>query len=156
MTRPALAAFLEAPISDSGGSGDGSDAVKATQEGLLAVLAEVVAMQGTGTVAEQTGLDRKLLDSVEEGTPPERLDAVAGLTLETAAEILAVDSAFSPTEIRHRIRDHLLVQMSRGPVDAESVASAYGFGDGVALQEMIEGTRPFSLREYARLRVALD
>jgi hypothetical protein len=69
--------------------------------------------------------------------------------------MLAVESGYSAAEIRGRLRDHLVVRMSRRSIDVETLATDYGFGDPAGLRERIEGERPFPLREYARVRVAL-
>lgn len=154
MTRPPLARFLDDPLQGSGIEAR-SDEVGATYEELLDVVATIVTRRGVPAIAETTGLDRALLEFLETKPGPDLSDPPDGLTVAAAAEILAVDSTFSATEIRARIRDHLVVRMSRHPIDVETLAGAYGFGDATQLRERIEGVRPLSLREYARIRVAL-
>lgn len=155
MTRPPLARFLDDSIAGSGTERDGSGAVRATYDGLLDVLAGIVDSQGVDSVAEHTDLDRVVLESLADDGG-ETSPVGDPLSLETAAAILATASTFSATEVRARIRDHLILQMSRDPVDAESLAAEYGFGDATELRAKIEGDRPLTLREYARLRVAVD
>ncbi|MFP4530735.1 MAG: DUF5791 family protein [Halodesulfurarchaeum sp.] len=156
MNRPPLARFLDDSVSRAADGRDGTGAVTATYEELLSVLAAVVTTRGVESVATETGLDRELLAFVvgESGVGTGKSERMR--TLETVAAILATESRFSASEVRARLGDHLIVQMSRDPIDAESLAVTYGFGDATELRAKIEGDRPLTLREYARLRVALD
>lgn len=156
MNRPPLDAFLDAAISNPDAGGNLRDPVGHKAEALMDVLAAIVATYGVTHVAEQTGLDRDLLRATRDGSVMDEHKPGERITLGTAAELLAVASTFSPTEVRARIRDHLILSMSRGPTDAESLASRYGFDDVHTVRDKIEGDRSLTLREYARLGVALD
>ncbi|MDZ7849304.1 MAG: DUF5791 family protein [Halodesulfurarchaeum sp.] len=127
-----------------------------TYANLLGVLGTVLTSQDLAIVAGRTGINRQRLEAIVSGATAGTPGRDDGLTLGMAATILATESTFSPSEVRARCRDHLLVQMSRGPIDAESLAAAYGFGDAGELRAKIDGDRPLPLREYARLRVAVD
>jgi hypothetical protein len=157
MTGPPLARFLAGPESqESRGSRTATDQdeVAMLKRRLGDVLGSIVQSAGPAQVVAATGLDLKQAEVI--GALPAGETAVLDeLSLREAAEIIAVTSSFSAAAVRGRIRDHLLVQMSRGPVDVETVAEQYGFADSTSLRAKIEGEKPFSVREYVRLRVAL-
>ena len=155
MNRPPLATFLDESGPDSGQRDDGG-AVNEMVTRLLGVLSEIVERRGVDDVAAATDVDRALLESLRDDPTGETVGIARSVTLENAAEILAVESGFHPTAIRGRIRDHLVVHMGRRSIDAATLSARYGFGDPTTLRERIEGERPLALREYARMRVALE
>ena len=157
MTRPVLARFLDGPnVQETGDShSDRAGAeVAELKSHLGGVLAAAINEAGPEAVTRATGLDRDVVAEIG-AVPDGGSEVLDGLSLRTAAAILATASSFHPDAVRGRIRDHLLVQMSRGPIDVETVADRYGFGDPEVLRAKIEGEEPVSVREYARLRVAL-
>lgn len=159
MNPPPLAAFLDDSASGSLSNGQldaKQDSVEAMWHRLRAVLAAIVERQGVKAVSVETDVDRGRIRSIVDRAGSETAGRGETITLEIAAEILASLSSFPPTEIRARIRDHLLIQMSRRPIDIETLAAQYGFDDADRLRARIEGERELSLREYARLRVALS
>lgn len=157
MTRPALARFLDGPTAqgaeDSHSDRTGAEVAELKRR-LGGVLAAAVTEAGPEAVTRATGLEGGVVEEIG-ALPDGGTEALDGLSLRTVAAILATASSFQPDAVRGRIRDHLLVQMSRGPVDVETVADRYGFGDPETLRAKIEGEEPISVREYARLRVAL-
>lgn len=158
MTRSPLARFVVAPESQVGTGNRtdaGRDEVTRLKRRLGAVLASIVGSKGVEQVASATGLERQQIDAIA-GVPERGTDTLEELSLRTVAAILATESSFSSGAVRGRIRDHLIIQMSRGPIDVDTVATRYGFGDPKSLRAKIEGDVPFLLREYVRLRVALS
>ncbi len=159
MNQPPLAAFLDdsAPGSESSEDRNSNqNTVEDMWHRLLGVLAAVVKGRGVEAVAFETNMDRDQIRSMVNRADSETAGGGEAITLEMAAEILASHSSFPPAEIRARIHDHLLVQMSRRPIDVETLAAQYGFDDAKRLRAKIEGEQELSLREYARLRVALS
>lgn len=158
MSRPPLAAFLDDPAEEpaSGTTPNADqDSVEATYHRLVGIVEAVIEARGVDTVAATTDLDRGRIAAIvaREGSKTAAEDG--SITLETVATILATESSFSATEVRARIRDQLVLQMSRRPIDVASLSAQYGFDDAATLRAKIEGERHLSLREYARLRVAL-
>ncbi|MEF8771267.1 DUF5791 family protein [Halodesulfurarchaeum sp.] len=158
MTRPLIARFLAAPesqVSDGNRTNAEWDEVTRLKRRLGAVLAPIVRSEGVEQVATATGLEPEQVEAIGE-LPASGTDPIDELSLRTVAAILAIESSYRPVSVRGRIRDHLIVQMSRGPIDVDTVASRYGFGDAETLRSKIEAEAPFPVREYVRLRVALS
>ncbi len=151
MSDPPLGTFLEArDRADSRAAID--EAAFATLEAeLVEILAEIVETRGVDAIVAETSIEPGALDPLIGETAPEG----DSLTLETAAAVLSMTIGFSASEVRARLRDHLVIAMSRGPIDVTTVAERYGFGEPASLRAKIEGEEPFLLREYARLRVVL-
>lgn len=158
MTVPVVARFLAGPeshVSDGNRTDADGDEVTRLKRRLGAVLASVIRSQGVEQVATATGLEPEQVEAIGE-LPRNGTDPLDELTLRTVAAILAIESSYRTVSVRGRIRDHLIVQMSRGPIDVDTIASRYGFGDPEALRAKIEGEAAFPVREYVRLRVALS
>jgi hypothetical protein len=129
--------------------------VRAVLAHLQSVLAAVLDDVGLDRARAETSVEPAQLNALQAAAAAAAADPVTGLTLSDAASILALATPFPATEVRGRLRDDLLVAMSREPVDRRTLAQRYDLGDPAALQRKIEGTEPLSLREYARLRVVL-
>ncbi len=99
---------------------------------------------GQETVAEEVDIQPETLDALIEGESPE-------ITLETAAEILALDDGLPDAEsITAEAQDILLMGMSIAVLDVEAVAS--GINDAMEpkeIQQKAEGRFPMTLDEYA-------
>ena len=151
MTRPFLTAFLDAPDEAAGDP----PPVSAVLGHLQSVLGSVLDDVGLDRARAETPVEPAQLNALQAVAPADAGGSVTGLTLLDAASILALAAPFSPTEVRGRLRDDLLVAMSRDPVDLRTLAHRYDLGDPAVLRGKIEGEEPLSLREYARLRVVL-
>ncbi|WP_267163462.1 DUF5791 family protein [Halovenus salina] len=107
-------------------------------------LVAVIKMVGRGTVAEEVEVDEAVLSALVAGESPE-------VTLETAAEILALDDELPDADsIAAEARDILLMGMSIAVLDVEAVAS--GLDDEMEpkeIQQKTEGRFPMTLDEYA-------
>lgn len=109
-------------------------------------LAGVVEDLGVDAVEGGTGLDRGTVERLAGG------DAV-DLTLGEAAEVLALaDGAPDADDIAWEVRDHLLMGMTTGILDVDTVASELETDlDGTEVQQMLEGRRPMTLSQLAAL-----
>jgi len=150
MTKPPLTAFLDAP---EAAGGDPPDVAQVTAR-LVAVLATVLDEVGFERASAETSVEAIRLRALHE-TPLDTSAQVDELTLSEAAAILSLATPFSAAEVRGRIRDDLLVAMSREPIDLRTLAQRYDLGDPAVLRGKIEGEQRLSLREYARLWVTL-
>lgn len=109
-------------------------------------LATVVADAGVEHVVEATSLDRQTVESVAAGDRP-------ALTLTEAAEILATpEGTPSADDVAWEARDHLLMGMTTGVLDVDTVAAEVDTDlDGKEIQQVIEGRMPMTLDQYAEL-----
>lgn len=99
---------------------------------------------GQETAAEETDIEKEVLAALVAGESPE-------LTVETAAEILALDDELpDPDSIAAEARDLLLMGMSMAVLDVEAVSSGInGAMDPKEIQQKVEGRFPMTLDEYA-------
>lgn len=111
-------------------------------------LAAVVADLGVDTVVGGTGLDRGTVESLETGD-----DDAADLTLEEATEVLALaDGAPDSEDIAWEARDHLLMGMTTGVLNVDTLAAEIDTDlDGKEIQQAIEGRLPMTLTQFAKL-----
>jgi hypothetical protein len=114
-------------------------------------LVEAITAVGQERVLEQVDVDRAVLSALVDGESPE-------LTLETAAEILALDEELPEADsIAAEARDILLMGMSMAVLDVEAVAS--GIDDAMEpkeIQQKAEGRFPMTLDEYALLHSYIE
>jgi hypothetical protein len=110
-------------------------------------LAAVVADLGVDHVVAETSLDRQTVERIESGAEP-------SLTLEEAAEVLSLlDGAPSADDIAWEARDHLLMGMTTGVLDVDTVATEIDSDlEGKEVQQVIEGRLPMTLTQYAKLQ----
>ncbi|GAA0244216.1 DUF5791 family protein [Haladaptatus pallidirubidus] len=109
----------------------------------VAELAATIESVGIEDVVAATELDRETVTSVADGGQPE-------LTLEDAAGILATGDAPPKDTILLEVRDHLLMGMTTGVLDIDTLASSIDSDLGArALQQKIEGRASMTLEEYA-------
>jgi hypothetical protein len=109
-------------------------------------LRAVVDVKGIETVANQADV------------PTERVAALAGgesptLTLSEAAAILAAENdARDATAIAQEVRDHLLMGMTTGVLDVDTIASNVDLDlSGQEVQQAIEGRIRMTLDELAAI-----
>ncbi|MBP1985588.1 DUF5791 family protein [Halolamina salifodinae] len=114
-------------------------------------MAAVVAELGVDTVVGGTGLDRATVAAIESGETPE-------LTLEEAAEVLALGDAAPDTEaIAWEARDHVLMGMTAAVVDVDTVARETDLDlDAKEVQQAIEGRLPTTLAQFAAIQAFID
>jgi hypothetical protein len=114
-------------------------------------LRAVLDAHGVDRVVERSGVDREWIDALAAGESPT-------LTLEEGAEILALaDDEPDAEAIVLETRDHLLMGMSVGVLDVETVAS--GIDDAIdpkEIQAKIEGRLRITMGELARLQSYID
>jgi hypothetical protein len=114
-------------------------------------LVETITAVGQERVLEEVDVDRAILSALADGESPE-------LTLETAAEILAVDAELPDSDsIAAEARDILLMGMSMAVLDVEALAS--GIDDAMdpkEIQQKTEGRFPMTLDEYALLHSYIE
>lgn len=81
-------------------------------------------------------------------------EEMADWSLDRVAVLLAADSVLGPESVRARISEALRLEMSRVPIDGQTLARDLAT-DPAVLRAKIEGDRPLSLGEYARIRTVL-
>ena len=111
-----------------------------------AQLRQVVESEGAETVAAETGVDEERLAALAGGESPE-------FTLSEAAAVLAVSEDNPDAEtITLEIRDHLLLGMTTGVLDVDTIASNVDLDlTGQEIQQAIEGRMDPSLAELAAI-----
>ena len=114
-------------------------------------LAAVVDEHGVKDVAEDSGVERERAEAIAEGDSPD-------LVLEEAGAILAVSPDEPDAEaIVMETRDHLLMGMTTGVLDVETVESGIdGAIDAREIQQKIEGRLEMTLDELAQLHGYID
>ncbi len=120
-------------------------------EEYLAELAETIASVGIDGVVDSTELDRETVESIADG------ETTTDATLEDAAAILATaDGAPEKDSILLEVRDHLLMGMTTGLLDVDTLAREIdGDLEARAIQQKIEGRAPMTLEEYALVHHAI-
>lgn len=107
-------------------------------------LVAVIETVGKEAVTKEVEVDEAVLSALVAGESPE-------VTLETAAEILALDDELPDADsIAAEARDILLMGMSIAVLDVEAIAS--GLDDEMEpkeIQQKTEGRFPMTLDEYA-------
>lgn len=112
-------------------------------------LAAVVEAEGVDRVAEETGIDRDRLAALD-GEDAGATD----LTLSEAAAVLAVSGEYPDSEaIVMEVRDHLLLSMTTGVVDVDTLAAGIDLDlTGQEVQQAIEGRNRMTLAELAAIQ----
>ncbi|MFC6988064.1 DUF5791 family protein [Haloplanus sp. GCM10025708] len=113
-----------------------------------AELRTVIDEQGVDAVAADAGVDAETVSALATGESPD-------VTLTEAAAILAVgDASPSADVVVAEVRDHLLMGMTTGVLDVDTVASNLDDGvdlSGQEVQQAIEGRNPMTLSELAAI-----
>ncbi|MFB6122684.1 MAG: DUF5791 family protein [Haloferacaceae archaeon] len=111
-------------------------------------LRTVIEERGVDAVAAATDVDAETVSVLAAGDSPD-------LTLAEAAAILAVDGTYPSADgIVAEVRDHLLMGMTTGVLDVDTVASNLGDGvdlSGQEVQQAIEGRNQMTLSELAAI-----
>lgn len=116
-----------------------------------AALRSVVDDRGQAAVADATGLDVATVEAAGNG------DA-ADLTLSEAAEVLALaDDAPDAGAIEAEARDHLLLGMTTGILDVDTVAAEIDVDlTAKEVQQAIEGRTPVTLAQFAAIQSYIE
>ncbi|WP_101296252.1 DUF5791 family protein [Halegenticoccus soli] len=116
------------------------------REAYEAELRSVVDEVGVDAVAAESELDRETVEAVAAGEPVE-------LTLEEAAAVLATSEEYPDARsIVLEVRDHLLMGMTTGVLDVDTIASDIDADlTGQEVQQAIEGRIPMTLDELAAI-----
>lgn len=117
------------------------------REAYEAQIRRAVERVGVETAAERTGVDESAVETVADGPAPD-------LRLEDAAELAALDGDAPDAEtIVLEIRDHLLLGMTTGVLDVDTIASNVDLDlSGQEIQQAIEGRSGMTLRQLAAIQ----
>ncbi|MFB6129708.1 MAG: DUF5791 family protein [Salinigranum sp.] len=124
----------------------GSTTPAALCEAYEAEVRDVVAAGGVEAVADAAGVDEDRLAALADGGSPT-------LSLSEAAAVLATQKGAPDDEtIVREVRDHLLMAMTTGVVDVDTVASNVDLDlSGQEIQQAIEGRVELTLAELAAI-----
>jgi hypothetical protein len=113
-----------------------------------AELREVVETLGAERVAAEAGVDAAPMERLRDGDP------VPELTLSEAADVLALaPSSPDADAVVAEVRDHLLMGMTTGVLDVDTIASNVDLDlTGQEVQQAIEGRVPMTLDQLARIQ----
>jgi hypothetical protein len=145
--RPRMVGMLHevAPAEDAD-----AEAVLAAYRRLLQ---ESIDTAGVETVRAETDLGDDLIETAAAGTT----DAIADLSIEEAASILAVEDDRDSDTIVYELRDHLLMGMTTAVVDVDTLAGAIDADlTGQELQQALEGRARMTVRQLAEITAALE
>lgn len=117
------------------------------REAYEAQLRAVVSDRDVESVADDTDVDADVLEALVEGSVPQ-------LRVEDAASVLALDDDRPAAEaILLELRDHLLLAMTTGVVDVDTLASNVDLGlSGQEIQQALEGRTPMTLAQLAAIQ----
>lgn len=108
---------------------------------------------GVDRAAADADLPRETLAAIDDGDAPE-------LTLSAAAAVLALrDGAPDADAIAYEVRDHLLMGMTTGVLDVDTLASELDADvdlSGQEVQQAIEGRVDPSLRHLAAIQAVVE
>ena len=119
------------------------DALRRAYETQLRTVVESV---GAGTAAAESGVDAGRIETLEDGPAPE-------LPVQDAAAILALDDSRPDAEsIVLELRDHLLMAMTTGVVDVDTLAANVDLDlSGQEVQQALEGRTAMTLEQLAAI-----
>ncbi|MGQ4554763.1 DUF5791 family protein [Halobellus sp. GM3] len=117
------------------------------REAYEAQLRTVVNDVGIEPAAAESGVDAELIEAIEAGGVPD-------LPVEDAAAILALaDGRPDAESIVLELRDHLLLAMTTGVVDVDTIASNVDLDlSGQEIQQAIEGRTAMTLGQLAAIQ----
>jgi hypothetical protein len=109
-------------------------------------LRSVVDAVGTATAAAESGVDAESIEALEDGPIPE-------LSVRDAAAILALDDERPDADsIVLELRDHLLMAMTTGVVDVDTLAANVDLDlSGQEVQQALEGRTAMTLEQLAAI-----
>ena len=124
----------------------GERSPEAVREAYEAQLRGVVDAVGAATAAAESGVDPDRIGAIEDGAVPD-------LRVEDAAAILAVDGDRPDAEsIVLELRDHLLMAMTTGVVDVDTLAASVDLDlSGQEVQQALEGRAEMTLAQLAAI-----
>ena len=101
---------------------------------------------GVETAAAETGVDEERVAAVVDGDAPE-------MVVEDAAALLALSDDYPDREaIVLELRDHLLMGMTTGVLDVDTIASNVDLDlSGQEIQQALEGRSSMTLRQLAEI-----
>jgi hypothetical protein len=119
---------------------------EALREAYESQLRSVVDAVGAETAAAESGVDPDRIRAIEDGAVPD-------LRVEDAAAILAVDDGRPDAKsIVLELRDHLLMAMTTGVVDVDTLAANIDLDlSGQEVQQALEGRTEMTLEQLAAL-----
>ncbi|MGM0604401.1 MAG: DUF5791 family protein [Halobacteriota archaeon] len=128
---------------DDPASVDPADVRRAYDRELKAVVEAI----GVPTVADRVDVDAESLRALLEGEQPP-------LTVETAADILALGESYPDSDaIVFELRDHLLMGMTTGVLDVDTIAARIDVDrTGQEVQQALEGRTRMTLDELAAIQ----
>lgn len=114
-------------------------------------LRSVIDANGLEAVAADAGVDVETLLSLQADEP-------ADVTLEEAAAILACDDSNPDVDaIVAELRDHLLLGMSTGVLDVDTIAANVDVDlTGQEIQQALEGRTRFTLDQLAKIQSFIE
>lgn len=109
-------------------------------------LAAIVENRGADCVAEETGIDQELLESLVAGGQPD-------LTMTAVADLLALGGDYPDAEtVLLEVRDSVMLGMSTAVMDVDAMEAGLPLDlDARDIQQKIEGRQPMTLAEYAHI-----
>ncbi|WP_096390625.1 DUF5791 family protein [Halopenitus persicus] len=117
------------------------------------LLRESVDAAGVEAIGAETDLGDGRIEMVTTGTT----GAIADLSIEEAAAILAVAGDRDPDAIVYELRDHLLMGMTTAVVDVDTLAGAIDSDlTGQELQQALEGRTRMTIGQLAEITAALE
>jgi hypothetical protein len=119
---------------------------EALREAYESQLRSVVDAVGAETAAAESGVDPDRIRAIEDGAVPD-------LRVEDAAAILAVDDGRPDAKsIVLELRDHLLMAMTTGVVDVDTLAANVDLDlSGQEVQQALEGRTEMTLEQLAAI-----
>jgi hypothetical protein len=119
---------------------------EALREAYETQLRSVVDAVGAETAATESGVDPDRIRALEDGSVPD-------MAVDDAAAILAVDGDRPDAEsIVLELRDHLLMAMTTGVVDVDTLAANIDLDlSGQEVQQALEGRTEMTLEQLAAL-----
>jgi hypothetical protein len=109
-------------------------------------LREAVESVGVEAAATSSGVDEATVAALAAGDSPE-------LTVEDAAALLAAGGDVDADVVLAELRDHLLLGMTTGVLDVDTVASNVDLDlSGQEVQQVLEGRVPMTLAELAAIQ----
>jgi len=117
------------------------------REAYEAQLRAVVTDRGVETTAAESDVDADVLEALVEGAVPQ-------LRVADAASILALDEGRPDAEtIVLELRDHLLMAMTTGVVDVDTIASNVDLDlSGQEVQQALEGRTAMTIEQLATIQ----
>lgn len=137
-----------------GATGAESDADEVTTAALLAsfetLVSEAAAEVGRDRIAEETEMDREVIDAAVDGDAAE-------IRFEDGAAIVAAPTDRDGDVIVAEVRDHLLMGMATAVLDVDAIAAAIDADlTGQEVQQALEGRAPMTLGQLAEIMAVIE